>query len=176
MYVLCIFLKLLSSLFCIKEALLFLADSVSEAWRVKLLPSRGAAPHANHFSVSALDFKPPLLNSPGFHFLWSFVISWWTWHFLFRNVMNWKDANSTEIDPDTTHPVVIDMPEHNPGQMGGTMRLGKRTTIFHGDSISSMEHCIICIASSQNRCFKLYRENVRQCGRSWRTPSTSLWS
>ena len=33
-------------------------------------------------------------------------------------------------DPDTPHPVVIDMPEHNPGQMGGTMRLGKRQTIF----------------------------------------------
>ena len=25
---------------------------------------------------------------------------------------------------------VIDMPEHNPGQMGGTMRLGKRRTLF----------------------------------------------
>lgn len=25
---------------------------------------------------------------------------------------------------------VIDMPEHNPGQMGGTMRLGQRRTIF----------------------------------------------
>uniref|UniRef100_A0A3Q3QS17 CTP synthase n=1 Tax=Monopterus albus TaxID=43700 RepID=A0A3Q3QS17_MONAL len=40
------------------------------------------------------------------------------------------DANSTEFNPDTKHPVVIDMPEHNPGQMGGTMRLGKRRTIF----------------------------------------------
>ncbi|XP_042631815.1 CTP synthase 1 [Cyprinus carpio] len=40
------------------------------------------------------------------------------------------DANSTEFDPETEHPVVIDMPEHNPGQMGGTMRLGKRRTIF----------------------------------------------
>uniref|UniRef100_A0A673FY28 CTP synthase n=1 Tax=Sinocyclocheilus rhinocerous TaxID=307959 RepID=A0A673FY28_9TELE len=39
-------------------------------------------------------------------------------------------ANSTEFDPETKHPVVIDMPEHNPGQMGGTMRLGKRRTIF----------------------------------------------
>ena len=51
--------------------------------------------------------------------------------------MNLKGANSTEIDPDTAHPVVIDMPEHNQGQMGGTMRLGKRTTLFHGESISS---------------------------------------
>ncbi|XP_060253585.1 CTP synthase 1 isoform X2 [Ovis aries] len=39
-------------------------------------------------------------------------------------------ANSTEFDPNTNHPVVIDMPEHNPGQMGGTMRLGKRRTLF----------------------------------------------
>uniref|UniRef100_A0AAQ4PKV7 CTP synthase n=1 Tax=Gasterosteus aculeatus aculeatus TaxID=481459 RepID=A0AAQ4PKV7_GASAC len=29
---------------------------------------------------------------------------------------------------------VIDMPEHNPGQMGGTMRLGKRRTIFKTNS------------------------------------------
>lgn len=47
-----------------------------------------------------------------------------------RNVLDLKDANSTEIDPNTTNPLVIDMPEHHPGQMGGTMRLGKRTTIF----------------------------------------------
>uniref|UniRef100_A0A8C6WNK2 CTP synthase n=1 Tax=Neogobius melanostomus TaxID=47308 RepID=A0A8C6WNK2_9GOBI len=39
-------------------------------------------------------------------------------------------ANSTEFNPETKHPVVIDMPEHNSGQMGGTMRLGKRRTIF----------------------------------------------
>lgn len=47
-----------------------------------------------------------------------------------RNVLGWEDANSTELDPNTAHPVVIDMPEHNPGQMGGTMRLGKRKTVF----------------------------------------------
>uniref|UniRef100_A0A4W6C5F2 CTP synthase n=1 Tax=Lates calcarifer TaxID=8187 RepID=A0A4W6C5F2_LATCA len=47
-----------------------------------------------------------------------------------RNMLGWKDANSTEFDPESKHPVVIDMPEHNPGQMGGTMRLGKRRTIF----------------------------------------------
>ena len=47
-------------------------------------------------------------------------------------------ANSTEFDAKTPHPVVIEMPEHNPGDMGGTMRLGKRKTIFkHKDSIIS---------------------------------------
>lgn len=29
---------------------------------------------------------------------------------------------------------VIDMPEHNPGDMGGTMRLGKRKTIFKAEN------------------------------------------
>ncbi|XP_015588339.1 CTP synthase [Cephus cinctus] len=47
-----------------------------------------------------------------------------------RNVLGVAGANSTEIDQYTDHPIVIDMPEHNPGQMGGTMRLGKRYTRF----------------------------------------------
>lgn len=47
-----------------------------------------------------------------------------------RNVLNIESANSMEIDPETDHPLVIDMPEYNPKQMGGTMRLGKRYTRF----------------------------------------------
>ncbi|XP_070568114.1 CTP synthase 1-like [Ptychodera flava] len=47
-----------------------------------------------------------------------------------RHVLGWEGAHSTEFEPDTKHPVIIEMPEHNPGQMGGTMRLGKRRTIF----------------------------------------------
>lgn len=47
-----------------------------------------------------------------------------------RNVLNLSDANSMECKENTEHPVIIDMPEHNTGDMGGTMRLGKRTTVF----------------------------------------------
>lgn len=47
-----------------------------------------------------------------------------------RNMLKLEDAHSTECNPDTKHPVVIDMPEHTNGDMGGTMRLGKRTTIL----------------------------------------------
>jgi len=47
-----------------------------------------------------------------------------------RNVLSKLDAHTAEIDPETSDPVVIEMPEHNQGQMGGTMRLGKRETIF----------------------------------------------
>ncbi|KAE8621976.1 hypothetical protein XENTR_v10005053 [Xenopus tropicalis] len=47
-----------------------------------------------------------------------------------RNILKMTDANSTEFDPNTNNPVVIDMPEHHPGDMGGTMRLGRRKTVF----------------------------------------------
>ena len=50
-----------------------------------------------------------------------------------RNVIGWEGANTTEIDPDCKHKVIIDMPEISKEQMGGTMRLGKRTTIFVKD-------------------------------------------
>ena len=42
-----------------------------------------------------------------------------------REIMGWRDANSTEIDPSTSHPVVDLMPEQkNISGLGGTMRLG----------------------------------------------------
>ncbi|XP_051034694.1 CTP synthase 2 isoform X2 [Phodopus roborovskii] len=47
-----------------------------------------------------------------------------------RNCLNLKDANSTEFEPNTPVPLVIDMPEHTPGDLGGTMRLGLRRTVF----------------------------------------------
>ncbi|KAH3730425.1 CTP synthase 1-like [Dreissena polymorpha] len=50
-----------------------------------------------------------------------------------RNVLDMKDANSTEFHATTKYPVVIEMPEHNTGVMGGTMRLGLRKTIFNSD-------------------------------------------
>ncbi|KOB74172.1 CTP synthase, partial [Operophtera brumata] len=39
-----------------------------------------------------------------------------------RNVLGLKGANSTEVDPQCEDKLVIDMPEHHPGNMGGTMR------------------------------------------------------
>ncbi|KAG6469479.1 hypothetical protein ZIOFF_074201 [Zingiber officinale] len=47
-----------------------------------------------------------------------------------RSVMNLKEANSTEFDPNTSTPVVIFMPEGSKTHMGGTMRLGSRRTYF----------------------------------------------
>ena len=41
-----------------------------------------------------------------------------------RDVLGLECANSTEIDPDTPHPVIDLMPDQRGVQMGGTMRLG----------------------------------------------------
>ncbi|MEM3395988.1 MAG: CTP synthase (glutamine hydrolyzing) [Thermoplasmata archaeon] len=42
-----------------------------------------------------------------------------------RNVLGYKDANSTEFNPDTTHPVIDLLPEQKGiKEMGATMRLG----------------------------------------------------
>jgi CTP synthase len=41
-----------------------------------------------------------------------------------RNVLGLADANSTEIDAETTHPIIDYMPDQRDVEMGGTMRLG----------------------------------------------------
>ena len=42
-----------------------------------------------------------------------------------RNVLKWKDANSTEFDPDTQHPVIdLMLEQRGIVDKGGTMRLG----------------------------------------------------
>jgi len=51
-----------------------------------------------------------------------------------RNVCGLKDAQSTELDEETTEPVIILMPETSKTQMGGTMRLGLRATAFQPDT------------------------------------------
>jgi len=47
-----------------------------------------------------------------------------------RNVLNVKDASSTEFDPATPAPAVVFMPEISTQHMGGTMRLGSRRTML----------------------------------------------
>ncbi len=42
-----------------------------------------------------------------------------------RNVLGYSDAHSTEINKDTSHPVIDLMPDQNGKILGGTLRLGK---------------------------------------------------
>ena len=55
-----------------------------------------------------------------------------------RDVLGWKDANSTEFDEHTTHPV-IDLMEEQRGvtQKGGTMRLGAYPCVLKKGSLAA---------------------------------------
>ena len=53
-----------------------------------------------------------------------------------RNVLGLRGANSTEIEPETEHPVIIDMPDHTQTIKGGTMRLGAKTTHIKEGSLA----------------------------------------
>ena len=53
-----------------------------------------------------------------------------------RNVCNLPDANSTEIDPDTPHPVIDILPEQKEvADKGGTMRLGAYSAVLKKDTL-----------------------------------------
>jgi CTP synthase len=52
-----------------------------------------------------------------------------------RNVLGWADANSTEFDQVTTHPVIDLMPDQRAlADLGGTMRLGHYPCMLAVDS------------------------------------------
>ncbi|MDR2630979.1 MAG: CTP synthase [Spirochaetaceae bacterium] len=52
-----------------------------------------------------------------------------------RNVLGWEDADSTEFNQDTKHPVISLLEEQiDVKNYGGTMRLGKSATVVDGDS------------------------------------------
>jgi CTP synthase len=52
-----------------------------------------------------------------------------------RNVLGWEDADSTEFNQDTRHPVVSLLEEQiDVKNYGGTMRLGKSVSVAEGDS------------------------------------------
>lgn len=53
-----------------------------------------------------------------------------------RNVLNWRDANSTEIDPNSNYPVIDLIKNQNLNDLGGTMRLGKFTCDIVPDTLA----------------------------------------
>ncbi len=56
-----------------------------------------------------------------------------------RNVLGWKDANSTEFDSKTKHAVISELPDQKKleGIMGGTMRLGAQDVAITPNSLAS---------------------------------------
>ena len=64
-----------------------------------------------------------------------------------RHVLGWPDALSTELNPDTTHPMVHLMPDQNGvTDIGGTLRLGSYP----------------CVLDKTTKAYALYGEAVIQ--------------
>ncbi len=54
-----------------------------------------------------------------------------------RGVVGWNDANSSELDPGTTHPVIDLMPEQRTvTDLGGTMRLGSYPCVVQTGTVA----------------------------------------
>ncbi len=59
-----------------------------------------------------------------------------------RNVLGRTDANSTELDPETTNPVIDIMPDQkNISDKGGTMRLGLYPCMLKDGSLAKEAYC-----------------------------------
>ena len=62
-----------------------------------------------------------------------------------RNVVGYNDANSIELDPATTHPVIALMPDQNDVEdIGGTLRLGSYP----------------CVLDKASKAYELYGEET----------------
>jgi len=58
-----------------------------------------------------------------------------------RNVLGWEDANSTEFDNTTAHPVIDLMPDQQAlSEVGGTMRLGHYPCVLENGTIAAMAY------------------------------------
>ena len=87
-----------------------------------------------------------------------------------RDVLGWKDANSTEFDEKTPHPV-IDLMEEQRGitQKGGTMRLGAYPCVIKKGSLAAKLYgtakdalsCVSCISRLRQDCVLKISERHR---------------
>jgi len=84
---------------------------------------------------------------------------------LCRSVLGLSKANSGEFDKKTEHKVVIDMPEHTTGKMGGTMRLGLRRTVFVEDCKSVLQKLYGGVPAVEERHRHRYEVNPEYVSR-----------
>lgn len=92
-----------------------------------------------------------------------------------RHVIGYEDANSVELDPDTTHPVIALMPEQNQvTDLGGTLRLGAYPCVLEEGSLARSLYGTDVISERHRHRYEVnneYREELtshgmRLCGRS----------
>ncbi len=85
-----------------------------------------------------------------------------------RNVMHWEDANSTEFDNATQHPVIDLMPDQRSlTDMGGTMRLGHYPCILKSGTVAGDAYAALEVNERHRHRFELnnaFRERLEAAG------------
>lgn len=85
-----------------------------------------------------------------------------------RNVVGFRDANSQELCPDTTHPVIYLMPEQNEVEnLGGTLRLGAYPCILEENTRARQLYGEEEISERHRHRYEVnneYREVLREHG------------
>ena len=85
-----------------------------------------------------------------------------------RNVLQLSAANSTEFEPDTTHPVIDLMPEQKTvTDLGGTMRLGAYPCVLRKDSIAYQLYGMERISERHRHRYEVnndFREDLQKAG------------
>ncbi len=88
-----------------------------------------------------------------------------------RTLLKWKDANTTEIDPNTSHPVIQLMNEQeekmNDQNYGGTMRLGEYPCVLKKGSLARKLYNSELIMERHRHRFEAnpaYREELEKVG------------
>ncbi|KAG6329099.1 hypothetical protein ID866_9990, partial [Astraeus odoratus] len=88
-----------------------------------------------------------------------------------RNVLDVHDAQSTEFVPDTPNPFIVFMPEISRTQMGGTMRLGLRQTIFQGTTTA-----LALANNASDYCTGAHDITVKPSAADTPVESPAMWS
>lgn len=85
-----------------------------------------------------------------------------------RNVLGWEDANSTEFDSSTDHPVIDLMPDQQSlSEMGGTMRLGRYTCVLQPGTQAALAYGVPQVEERHRHRFELnntFRSELEEAG------------
>lgn len=83
-----------------------------------------------------------------------------------RNVLGWKDANTAEINPKSTHLVVDIMPEQKKklalGQYGASMRLGAYEALLKPNTIAGLAYGANSISERHRHRYEVNPEYIKE--------------
>jgi len=80
-----------------------------------------------------------------------------------RNVLNLKDANSTEIEPDTQNPIVDLLPEQKDVlDLGGSLRLGANDIVIRSNTLAHKIYSANTISKRHRHRYEINKKYISE--------------